>query len=290
MASIVTTVTSGTTPTFSIPGTPPLYTVLSEQTKKGFTAISAASSSSGGTGSTGGNWKFPLPDSLSYDSSYKWTTEELGQLTGKVISNSVNAVKTAYNSNKTGQDLLDSAMSGIGSVDFKDIGRATLNEVARKSITKAAEYATGSKAAGNEIFKQATGTVYNPNEQAYFEGVKFREFDISFKITPLSATEARQFAQAVNALKKCATPTFSDSTNFFFTYPCLFSVQVSLGSNVILNRSKCAITSLDIDLTPDGELLWRTDYLPSSYEIKIGFMETTPPTQNVEDANRLFGI
>lgn len=121
----------------------------------------------------------------------------------------------------------------------------------------------------DDIFGGISGSILNPNTELLFGGVDLRNFSLSFKLVPRSPQEAKQVNFIVKQFKQATLPTREPgkvlgfngkNDNFginagFIGMPKL--VRVSFmhggGEHPVLPRFKmCAITSVDINYTPDG--------------------------------------
>ena len=155
------------------------------------------------------------------------------------------------------------------------------------------------------------GVILNPNTELMFGGFGLRAFDLSFKMSPRDATEAKEIRRICNTFKKAALPSYSTAPDDFWTkssdaigkwfnpdakpnddtnsnyieIPNLCQVTFMSGSeaNRYVSQFKtCAITSVNVNYTPDGSYATYgggtgtdTDSKsPVATELTLGFTET----------------
>lgn len=212
------------------------------------------------------NWILPIPTTLDYNSDYNWSEEDTSWLStaaSKIISGNTDGL------GDTAQNVGYSTLKGMIQKGFAASDTATKNALRGSGITN-------------------SSLAYNPNKQLYFNEVTMREFSLVFSLSPLSRAESETIKNGFTAMAKSAAPDF-DSTQFFFTYPDLFSVLIQVNGVTLLNRSKLAITSLNLDLSSDGPLTWHNDGFPTSLQLSVGFKESEIPTKGNLKNITLFG-
>jgi len=290
-----------TTPKYAIPISPKISSLFSDTTAVAYTKLTAMTIlGAGASASTtiNGSWQLPLPTALDYNSDYNWSAEELGHIASKLMT----ALKTSYDSATSAYSA--SAAEGKGLVrrmidtnaamidGFMDgaqgVGDMMLNDIARKAMSGISQLLTGGGALAKEYYKRQ-GKTYNPNEQLYFDGVSLREFSLPFEITPLSESESSKFSSMIYDLRQAAAPRY-DSDKYYFTYPDFFTVGIYVGGTLIVERGPCAITSLNVNMAPEGSIMWRSDNKPVSYSLDLTFKETTVATKEYEAKTRLLGV
>ena len=190
-------------------------------------------------------------------------------------------------------------IEGIGSFSGEKIlataaaSMATLKKTANDPASEAAliAYFAG-QAVGANIFGRATGTVLNPNMELLFTGPRLRTFAFNFKMTPRSEPEAREIRDIIKTFKKYAAPIRS-SSNLFLQTPHIFRINYIYNPNgktqnqhPYLNKLKpCALTSFNVNYTPEGSYMTYDGGSLPSYEIAMSFGELQPIYANDYDEN-----
>lgn len=113
---------------------------------------------------------------------------------------------------------------------------------------------------GNEAFKMMlnrAGYVFNPNKQVLFQGIDFRDFEMSFTFTPYSAAEQQQVKNIIQKFRMYASPKKNQQIgkNMFWVPPALFEITFKAGGQINENLPKlkrCVIESVDVNYTPNG--------------------------------------
>ena len=214
------------------------------------------------------NWILPIPTNLDYNSDYNWSEEDTSW-TASMLSS------------------LKHWMTDEG--DFKDVEDSAKNQfknLIRGGIQKG--FNPSDSTSKNILKNFSTGLAYNPNKQLYFNEVTMREFNLMFSLSPLSRAESETIKTGFTAMAKSAAPDF-DSSQFFFTYPDLFSILIQVNGITLLQRKNLAITSLNLDLSSDGPLTWHNDGFPTALQLAISFKESEIPTKGNLKNITLFG-
>lgn len=150
------------------------------------------------------------------------------------------------------------------------------------------------QAVGANAFTRSTGTVLNPNMELLFTGPRLRTFAFNFKMTPRFPKEAAEIRDIIKTFKKYAAPIKSDSELFLQT-PHIFKIEYLYNNDgktqiqhPYLNKIKhCALTSFNVNYTPEGSYMTYDGGSLPSYEIAMSFGELQPIYANDynEDSN-----
>jgi hypothetical protein len=122
----------------------------------------------------------------------------------------------------------------------------------------------------------AAGYVFNPQQQLMFNGINFRDYNMSFVFTPSSAQEAQNVKDIIKTFRQYAAPTVvTGLAGFFFNPPGMFDVSFLYNGqeNKNLNRiKKSVITNIDVNYAPNG---WAAheDGAPVQTTLNIRFQE-----------------
>ena len=135
------------------------------------------------------------------------------------------------------------------------------------------------------LLSRATGAVLNPNLEMLFGGPKLRSFGFTFKLSPRDASEASQVRQILRFFKQGMSVKTS-SSNVFLKTPNVFDIQYqtfNTDGNLIEHPSinfikTCALTSCDVQYTPDGTYMTYEDPFRTmtSYQLTLNFGELDP--------------
>ena len=159
--------------------------------------------------------------------------------------------------------------------------------VVQKAITKI----TGDNISTNDIFSSISGTVLNPNVELLFDSIDMRNFNLKFKLVPRNSAESAIINEICKIFKMCTLPSRNPgkvfgfenkgTSNDFIAVPNLCQVSFMRGAieHKALPRYKmCAVTSVDVNYTPDGAYATYNDNdnpgQPVAIELSLGFQET----------------
>jgi hypothetical protein len=100
------------------------------------------------------------------------------------------------------------------------------------------------------------GYVFNPQQQVMFEGIDFRQFEMSFTFSPKSAKEAIIVRNIIQTFRQHAAPRIVTSVGgFFFTPPSQFNISYRLGNkeNEFVNKIKPSVLeNVTVSYAPNG--------------------------------------
>jgi hypothetical protein len=139
-----------------------------------------------------------------------------------------------------------------------------------KAITSAASSGLG-KLAMNKL-----GYAFNPQEQQVFEGIDFREYEMTFVFTPISDKEARTIKEIIKTFRKHAAPTIVGAGGFFFNPPSVFDVSFFQNGQPNYNLNairRSVITNISVDYAPNGWSAFKNG-APVQTTMTISFRET----------------
>ena len=170
-----------------------------------------------------------------------------------------------------GDGLVKSAKDIIDTISSKDV-----NADVKKAIsTSIAGSASG---AGAGLLTRTTGAVLNPNLELLFQGPTLRPFDFVFKLSARSQKESDEIIKIIRFFKQGMAPIRS-SSNLFLKSPHTFQIRYLHNDDThpFLNKFKiCALKSLTVNYTPDGNYATFRDGKMVSYELNMSFQELDP--------------
>lgn len=122
------------------------------------------------------------------------------------------------------------------------------------------------------------GYTFNPQAQATFNGIDFREFDMSFTFTPTSQKESDMVREIIKTFRMYAAPTVVDeSFGFFFKPPGLFDIVFVAGDseNQYINKVRRSVmTNITVDYAPNQNWAAFKTGAPIQTTITMSFRET----------------
>lgn len=134
-------------------------------------------------------------------------------------------------------------------------------------------------ALGNDAARLAlnkAGYVFNPQKQMLFNGINFREFNMSFTFTPYSQREADDVKRIIKLFRRWAAPKPStESAGMFWIPPALFGIEFQFQGKQNTNLPKlerCVVDNIDVNYAPNG---WsaHSDGAPVQTTMTISFKE-----------------
>ncbi len=146
-----------------------------------------------------------------------------------------------------------------------------------KAVRAATNLAGGGDNDALKLVLNRAGYVFNPQKQVLFQGVNFRDFQLSFTFTPYSAAEAEQVKNIIEKFRMYASPKKNTEVgqNMFWVPPALFEIdfkQQGQHNDKLPRLKDCVIESIDVNYTPNG---WsaHADGAPVQTNLTIQFKE-----------------
>ena len=140
----------------------------------------------------------------------------------------------------------------------------------------------------NQLMGGVSGTIVNPNVELMYEAPELRGFNLNFKMMPRDEGEAHDIFAICQSLKKAMLPSWggqtktllglaaNERTGALLTIPKIVSVKFMTGSNLnpyVSQFKPCAITSVNINYTPDGSYATYSDGSPVATMLQVSFKE-----------------
>jgi hypothetical protein len=170
------------------------------------------------------------------------------KIVGNVFLYMPDTINFQYNAQYTDTSVLE-----MGQKMFSGLGKGV-------PIPKALD--TGLSTVSNTIaaFGQAglskAGYAVNPQMQLLFQGIGFREYQMSFIFTPYSQQEAQQVQKIIKMFRTNAAPKIvTESGGMFFIPPSSFTLDFLFNGQTNPFISKVAesvITGVDVNYSPNG--------------------------------------
>ncbi len=215
----------------------------------------------------------PMVPGISESNATEWggdTMNPLQMAAGQVAANSISNL---------GKGKFGEAAKGL----MSDTGTAVQNLMGESDALKTfiTAYFAG-KAVGTNLTGRA-GIVVNPNLEVLFTGPKLRTFQYNFKFTPRDDREAKTVKTIIKVFKKAMAPK-RRAAHIFLNVPSVFKIKYLMRGQMehpFLNKIKpCAMTSFNIDYTPEGSYMTYGDGSMTSYGVSMNFAELEPIYNN----------
>jgi hypothetical protein len=171
----------------------------------------------------------PMSDGFIDSTTAGWQRTELG-LAGNVLDTAKNfsaiSKYTAPSSEQAKELAADAAYTAFQKVVGKYAGEGTAG-----------------------AFSSATGLATNPSLSMLFNGVEFRDFQLSWKLIPKNSDESVTIKDIIRFIKQNHLPTFSGGvSSFLFNYPSLVQPTfVGVNTEYITQFKKCAIVQVQVN-------------------------------------------
>ena len=156
-----------------------------------------------------------------------------------------------------------------------------------QAIQKAVSTITGDSLSNDDVFGSISGAILNPNTELLFQAIDMRNFQLQFQLVPRNKDEAGIINEITQIFKMCTLPSRDPGKVFggkndaideaFIGVPNLCRVSFMRGAeehDVLPRYKMCAVTSMDVNYTPDGSYATYPDGQPVAMQLKLNFQET----------------
>lgn len=167
----------------------------------------------------------------------------------------------------------------------KEIGGNINNPVTTAAVQAAILKAAGFDVSAETILARGFGVISNSNLELLFNGPTLRGFTFQYKMSPRGREEAadirriiRYFKQGM-AVKKANATNGAGAGSFLLATPNVFKLRYLSGGDPILGINKfkiCALTSCNVDYTPEKKWAAYEGGQPVSYTMQLTFKELEP--------------
>lgn len=133
----------------------------------------------------------------------------------------------------------------------------------------------------------AAGLALNPHKELLFDGVKFREFKLKYKLIAKSKKESNDIKDIIKIFEKYMHPTLEAST-FLYRYPAEFEIRFFTSDgkqNKFLHKLyRCVLQNFSVSYGGNNFVTFKnqdgtTEGAPVEIEINLDFKETNPLTR-----------
>ena len=223
----------------------------------------------GGGGRSKGTVTLPIQSGIKDQNAAAWGPDEM---TAGDIAKAGVALKTIM---EGGGGFSES----IGTLANQAVGSS--EDLATAVGTKFAENAAGVKG----LLARTQGKVMNPNLELLFQKPSLRPFSFQFKLSARNKEEAAEIVKIIRFFKQNMSPqkgggSGGTSANLFLKAPNTFQIHYmheGTKEHPYIGRAKeCAMTSFEVDYTPDGNYSTLRDGFMTSYTISMSLKELEP--------------
>tara|TARA_B100000902_G_scaffold97453_1_gene100024 strand:- start:338 stop:1114 length:777 start_codon:yes stop_codon:yes gene_type:complete len=147
----------------------------------------------------------------------------------------------------------------------------------------------------DQILSRTGGVIANSNTELLFAGVGLRNFQFQWLLTPRDENEAHICRMMIRAFKEWSAPRklvkltgdgqtggtgAAGGPSYFLGTPNVFRLRyLTDGNKPIMGANMfktCALTSVDVSYTPEGQWMAYAHGQPTSYSLTLQFNELEP--------------
>jgi len=226
-----------------------------------------------------GSVTLPIVTGIGDQNNVNWKGSTLNPIQSTAAALALNVFQGARAGNNINEIVSSAGRS------FND-ARAVLATQAGDDIRSGINVYLAQQAVGAQnLLSRTTGAIANPNLELLFTGPQLREFGFTFRLSPRDAEEATQVRRILRFFKQGMSVKTSAS-NVFLKAPNIFKIRYqTFNTNGVeiehpsINFIKtCALTSCDVQYTPDGSYMTYEDAFRTltAYQLTLRFGELDP--------------
>lgn len=128
------------------------------------------------------------------------------------------------------------------------------------------------------ILTRKKGKIANPNIELLFNAPQLRPFSFTYRLSPRSREESVMVKRIIRMFKQSMMPSQSKS-GLFLESPNTYKLTFHHGQkehNYLPKIKECALTSFNVNYTPDGNYATYEDSSMVAYEVQFSFQELEP--------------
>jgi hypothetical protein len=203
----------------------------------------------------------PIPGGIGDNNVASWSKGDMDPIQGQIANLSYQAMAG------DGQGIRETVGQMTDKVQNNTAG---LKALVTQSIIK--------ELTGVDVLRRQQGAVINQNSELLFDGPGLRSFTFTYKFSPRGGAEAQTVKKIIRTLKQGMSA--KKANNFLFIkspHTFFLSYQHQNKIHPFLNKFKeCALTSLGVNYTPDGNYATYYDGSMVSYQVTMTFQEIEP--------------
>jgi hypothetical protein len=132
-----------------------------------------------------------------------------------------------------------------------------------------------------DLSQKLSGSIPNPFSAAIFEKVTPRKFSFNWTIQPQTPEESASLKNIINHLRYWSLPNPSQQ-RLILDVPYEWELSF-VGTNFLYSFSRCVMSNLDIDYSPNGFNAFMADGAPQAVTILVEFEEIFPLDKSTID-------
>jgi hypothetical protein len=184
---------------------------------------------------------------------------------------------------------IGSGLLSVGSGLVGKIIAARSGKVAGDAFASAIGQGTSAVQAVLPSIGAYTGLSLNPHSELLFEGVKFREFEFTYKLIAKTSQESERIQEIVNLLRFHMHPEL-DGKSFLFRYPSDFDITFytkNSSGGVLKNKylpfvMTSVLTGIDVNYSGSNNFVtFKDTSAPVEVDLTLKFKETQILTKEV---------
>jgi len=260
----------------------------------------------------------PIPSGIQDNNAIGWGDDSMNNLTAAVAGNVNNdpmkagvgqgalaalstAIQAAFKVTLPQQSLTQIAtIADTAKISPTNINALMNNQQIKSSITSLLLKNAGFEVPAETILARGYGIVPNSNLELLFQGPTLRSFGFTWRMSPRSASEARNVKRIIRMFKQGSSPRKLNSqsgagaSSLFLGTPNVFKLSYKTAGNKEisgLNKFKiCALVNMNVVYAPDGQWAAYAEGQPVSVQMTLNFQEIEPVYENdyQEDVSKAF--
>lgn len=222
-------------------------------------------------GNSRGTVTLPIQSQISDSNTVDWNAETLNPIQASLATSLMDS-----------KNIGEAVTSIEGKV--KQSLKGAKGDIAQAARLYLVEEAVGAKG----LLSRVTGGILNPNVELLFRGPQLRPFNFRFLLSPRNDKETKQVKRILRFFKE-GMAVQETATDIFLKAPSVFQIKYEFGGkkgedHPGLNKiKKCALTSFNVDYTPENSYMTFEDGTMTSYIISLQFQELEPITTSDYD-------
>ena len=222
----------------------------------------------------------PIPSGVSDSNGVSWSEDSINSLAAYGAEQFANVITSKNLGDGLVEAFSDIVKTGEGSgtAGVEDARSIFNTNLASKAMNL---FGANTSAAG--LLARSSGKVLNPNKELLFNGVKLRQFNFTYNLSPRDEKEAIQVKKIIRCFKQnmAAQKGKDGFRNLFLNSPNVFELQYKTGKDPhkFLNKFKlCALANVVVNYTGSGTYMTYNDddKTPVHMTMQLSFQELVP--------------
>ena len=222
----------------------------------------------------------PIPSGVSDSNGVSWSEDSINSLAAYGAEQFANIITSKNLGDGLAESLKDIVSTGqeSGTAGVENARDLFNTNMASKAMNL---FGANTSAAG--LLARSSGKVLNPNKELLFNGVKLRQFNFTYNLSPRDENEAIQVKKIIRCFKQnmAAQKGKDGFRNLFLNSPNVFELQYKTGGepHKFLNKFKlCALANVVVNYTGSGTYMTYNDddKTPVHMTMQLSFQELVP--------------